>query len=416
MKESETSQQGEESSTPTPPQDVSLPQKVAVHTLVSALGERATHPRYPVRLEIDYPEWQSRWTALLRLPLSIPLFIFLYLLSNAADVAIIAAILVRGRIPRWLFEFRVAASRWIYRAGAYVLLLTDEYAPFEGDHAVSYYVTYPQKLSRWKLLVWKFITSVPHFVVVFFLALTLIVVVPIGWFAILLTGRFPRGLHGYATGVLRWGARVSAYSISLTDEFPPFSLSPDAGSGGGRSYIVSSAAGLLAVAAVIGLFVTILVVFVVGAQRIVTEVSYERLLAGATRPSEGVAEVHSGRFELRAAVDPADDQYSFLAAQPGYRLVELRFVIRSYRDDGEKVPIRTARFELQDTGGGTHEPLLATVNGRDIAPFDIGSNDTATLQLVFELPVDGNPLELEYDVLEYIDYPRLGETIVWEFR
>ncbi len=416
MKESETPQQSEESPKPTPPEDLPPPQKVAVHAPVSALGELATQPRYPVRFEIDYPERQSRLKALLRLPLSIPLFILLYLLSNAADVAIIAAILVRGRIPRWLFEFRVAASRWIYRAGAYVLLLTDEYAPFEGDHAVSYDVTYPDKLSRWKLLVWKFITSVPHFFVIAVLTLTLVVVVPIGWVAILFTGRFPRGLHGYVTGVLRWGARVSAYSISLTDEFPPFSLSPDAGSGGGRSYIVSSVAGLLAVTAVIGLFVTILVVFVVGSQRIVTEVSYERLLAGATRPPEGVAEVHSGRFALRAATDPADDQYAFLAARPDYRLVELRFIIKNWRGAGEEVPIRTRRFELQDTGGGTHEPLLAIVNRREIAPFDIGSGDTAALQLVFELPVNADPLELEYDVLEYIDYPRLGETIVWEFR
>ena len=96
--------------------------------------------------------------------------------------------------------------------------------------------------------------------------------------------------------------------------------------------------------------------------------------------------------------------------------MEFRFIIKSHRDDGAKVPIRKRRFELQDTGGGTHEPLLATVNDREIAPLDIGSGDTATLQLVFELPVNADPLELEYDVLEYIDYPRLGETIVWEFR
>ena len=86
------------------------------------------------------------------------------------------------------------------------------------------------------------------------------------------------------------------------------------------------------------------------------------------------------------------------------------------RDNGEEVPIRTGRFELQDSDGGAHEPLIATVNGSEIAPFDIESHDFATLQLVFELPVDADPLELEYDVLDYISKPRLGETIVYEFR
>lgn len=88
----------------------------------------------------------------------------------------------------------------------------------------------------------------------------------------------------------------------------------------------------------------------------------------------------------------------------------------NWRGAGEKVPIRNGRFELRDTGGGAYEPLLATVNRTDIAPYDINSGDTVTLQLVFELPLAEDPLELEYDVLEYIDYPRLGETIVYEFN
>ena len=51
-----------------------------------------------------------------------------------------------------------------------------------------------------------------------------VVLTIIAWFAILFTGRFPRGLHGLVVGWLRWQARVVAYVISLTDEYPPFSL------------------------------------------------------------------------------------------------------------------------------------------------------------------------------------------------
>ena len=46
------------------------------------------------------------------------------------------------------------------------------------------------------------------------------------WFAILVTGNYPRGLFDYVVGVLRWTNRVNAYAYTLvTDQYPPFSLS-----------------------------------------------------------------------------------------------------------------------------------------------------------------------------------------------
>ncbi len=47
----------------------------------------------------------------------------------------------------------------------------------------------------------------------------------LAWFAILATGKYPRGLFDYVVGVGRWGLRVEAYAVLLvTDEYPPFSL------------------------------------------------------------------------------------------------------------------------------------------------------------------------------------------------
>ena len=166
------------------------------------MAELAVPARYPIQLEVDYPDQQSRWKALLRLPLSIPVLLFSYLLESSIAVAIWAAILVSGRIPGWLFEFRVAVNRWQVRAGSFLLLLTDQYPPFEGDYAIRYDVQYPDRLSRWKLVIWKFITSIPHFVILFFLAFSLVPVTLIAWFAILFTGRYPQGLHGYVAGPL----------------------------------------------------------------------------------------------------------------------------------------------------------------------------------------------------------------------
>jgi len=378
------------------------------------MTEPAVPAPYPVRLDVEYPEAQSRWKALFRLPLAIPLLIFTYLLSGGVAGAIIAAILVRGRIPRWLFDFQAGVNRWSLRALGYTLLLTDRYPPFEGDHAIQYAIDYPDRLSRWRLVFWKLISAIPHIIVVYVLWLTVLAVVVIGWLLILVTGRFPRGLQQYVAGVLRWGARVQAYVLSLTDAYPPFSLSPDAGAAGPTTTRVASVLGSLAAVAAIGLFVTLLVAFAVGSQRIVTQVSYARLVAGAPQPGEGIAEVHSGRFELRGALDPADDQYAFLAPAPGHRLIEFRFVMENYRGAGQEVPIRKERFELTDSEGDKRESLVATVNRSRIAPFDVRSGDTATLQLVFTLPAGADPVELEYRVLDYAG--PFGETIIYQFE
>ena len=46
------------------------------------------------------------------------------------------------------------------------------------------------------------------------------------WFAILFTGRYPRGIFNYVEGVIRWHNRVVGYAfILVTDRYPPFSLS-----------------------------------------------------------------------------------------------------------------------------------------------------------------------------------------------
>lgn len=83
-----------------------------------------------------------------------------------------------------------------------------------------------EPLSRWLWLV-KWLLLIPHYIVLAFLYIGAIVVVVVAWFAILFTGRYPRGLFDYLQGVGRWTNRVVGYAFVLvTDEYPPFRLSP----------------------------------------------------------------------------------------------------------------------------------------------------------------------------------------------
>jgi hypothetical protein len=82
-----------------------------------------------------------------------------------------------------------------------------------------------QPLSRWLWLV-KWVLIIPHVIVLVFLWIAFVVLTIVAFFAILFTGRYPRGLFDFVLGVGRWGVRVQAYAFLLTtDRYPPFSLS-----------------------------------------------------------------------------------------------------------------------------------------------------------------------------------------------
>lgn len=92
-----------------------------------------------------------------------------------------------------------------------------------ASYPVTFDVQYPQELSRWLIFV-KWLLSIPHYIILYFLGIALFVVAFIAFFAILFTKRYPRSLFNFVVGVNRWNANYYAYLLLLRDEYPPFTM------------------------------------------------------------------------------------------------------------------------------------------------------------------------------------------------
>jgi hypothetical protein len=195
---------------------------------------------YAARLTVDYPERLDRLTTFFRVIWILPVAFVLSLVSVTGDgarsggavlgglwVAIALMIAVRMLYPRWWFDFARELTRFGARVGAYFALLTDRFPSTVDEQSVHLEIDYPdvqRDLNRWLPLV-KWILAIPHYVVLVLLIIGAIVAIVIAWFAILITGRYPRPLFDYVVGVGRWSLRVNAYALLLvTDRYPPFSL------------------------------------------------------------------------------------------------------------------------------------------------------------------------------------------------
>ena len=93
-------------------------------------------------------------------------------------------------------------------------------------YPVTFDVDYPERLSRWLIFV-KWLLAFPHYIVLVLYGIAYYVTLIIAWFAILFTGRYPRGLFDFAVGLLRWSIRVSAYTNLMRDDYPPFGTGGD---------------------------------------------------------------------------------------------------------------------------------------------------------------------------------------------
>jgi Domain of unknown function (DUF4389)/zinc-ribbon domain len=369
---------------------------------------------YPVTFDVEYPEKVSRVSTLFRLLLAVPQLLVIYALGNVVGIITFVAwfaILFTRRYPKGLFELVVSFNRWTANVHAYMALLRDEYPPFSTDpgrYAVIYEVEYPEKLSRWLIFV-KWFLVLLHQVVLYFLGLLAFLADIVAYFAILITGRFPRAFFNYIVGVMRWYYRVSAYSSLLRDEFPPFSKRADARPGSGRAIALSAVmifpVGFALIAAFVG------IVLLVGSITSNTErvtVRYADTLAGdPTAP----VDIDGNLVVLLSGEDPYDVPGIFREPRSGYRFVQFQLEITNV--DSTFTSVNKQHFGLKDTHGHEEEPLLIQV--RPLGRGQLEQGETERVGAVFELRDGANPSELTYapGLAAFIPF---GEKVRFEFR
>lgn len=201
---------------------------------------------HPLQFDVTYPDRKlNRLTSALRIFTAIPILIVLTaiggvtVVTTGADATTVVAsssallflppllmLVLRGTYPRWWYGFNIELLRFQNRVGVYLALMDDRYPSTEERQSVQLDAPYPEAgtLSRGLPLV-KWLLAAPHYVALTVLYVGAAFAVLIAWFAILVTGRYPRGIFDYLVGVGRWTNRVTAYAfILVTDEYPPFRL------------------------------------------------------------------------------------------------------------------------------------------------------------------------------------------------
>jgi hypothetical protein len=207
-------------------------------------------PPYPVTLAVQYPDRDlDRISTAFRIVAIIPIAIVLGSIGgysgqgagggSSTTIAVggtgllfippLLMILFREKYPRWWYDWNLQLLRFTNRVGTYLALMEDRYPSTDEEQWIRLDFPYPdakRDLNRWLPLVKWFLAN-PHYIVLLFLYIGVFFAVLAAWFAILFTGRYPRGIFDFVEGVIRWHNRVVGYAfILVTDQYPPFRLAP----------------------------------------------------------------------------------------------------------------------------------------------------------------------------------------------
>ena len=190
-----------------------------------------------MKLDITYQEKYSRGELLLRtffgwIYIALPhMFVLLFMSLWGAILQFVAfwIILFTGRYPESMFEFQSGLMKWSLRVTARLYNVSDGYPAFgikSTDDLTSLEIPYPEKVSRGltlvRMLFGIFYVYIPHMFILYFRAIWVGLQMFIAWWMVLITAEYPKSMHEWVVGQIRWQMRVSIYMMYMTDTYPPF--------------------------------------------------------------------------------------------------------------------------------------------------------------------------------------------------
>lgn len=192
---------------------------------------------YPASFEFNAPLKVGRWRVIGNMILSIPHMIVLYVLgafSLIVDVFSWLAIVFSGKLPAGLAGVNCMLIRYNARVGTFLNFMRSSYPPFDFDTSAQDNGNDPEVVvnispeleGRNRLSVFfRFILLIPIMIVGLVWEILALLASVVGFFAVLILGRWPEGLRNFLIGINRFSVRTSAYGSLLTDKFPPLGLS-----------------------------------------------------------------------------------------------------------------------------------------------------------------------------------------------
>ncbi len=276
--------------------------------------------------------------------------------------------------------------RWQANLFTYLALLRDEYPPFSwepGAYPLSLDIPYAGRQSRVRLFV-RLFTILPNQFVFQFVAFAWIFTTFLSWFAILITGQYPRGLFRFSVGVGRWYQRQFAYLLLLRDEHPPYSINADARPG---NEWVSGMIGLPFFVAYVALYSVQLSSVFRGGATTTTALS-------ATAIERDHPSVHAGslRITLLDYNPDASSSDARKTARVGYQIVSFR--VESEKDGLLPTFFSPYVFSATTCRNFSHGVLAVQHETTDFDLYWTGGHDTATIY--FEIPKTTSVCELSY--------------------
>ena len=192
---------------------------------------------YPATFEFNAPERVARWRVIGNLILSIPHIIVIYLLGivgTVIDILSWIVIVLTGKLPAGLAGVSCMLIRYQTRVGVFIVFMRSSYPPFDFDTSTQDNGKDPEVVvnidpeleGRSRLSVFfRFILLIPVVIMGVIWGILAELVAIVAFFAVLVLGRWPKGLLNFIVGVNRFSVRTGAYWSLLTDKFPPLGLS-----------------------------------------------------------------------------------------------------------------------------------------------------------------------------------------------